>query len=523
MSSRVETIGGEALERWIGAARERGLLEAGLDAGGWAGRPGVEELLYPQSVRRAGPALAAALKLPGGRAVGLFAEQKSHLPGGFEGLARDLPGGLAGLFCSFTHENAGALRALLPYTAPSPLGDRDVTFGVGDRLGVAGAGHLRVMRRYQAYPVLAQQSVRELELTGRSYPEVLDASTWAVFQEGYEDGWGADGDHLKTEEWVRTAMKIGFTMVTADVSDFIRAQQAESSQAAVLSAYAGLPQSYRKRIEDNYLHMTLELDTGESVAFSHAELARVALVYGEAIEQAARLYRAGAEVCGEGGFDFELSVDETATPTTLQAHVFVALEAKEAGIRIGSLAPRFVGEFQKGIDYIGELSRFESTFRSHAAVARKLGYRISVHSGSDKFSVFPVIGRDSRGRFHIKTAGTNWLEAMKVIAGREPALYRSMHAAALERFSKATKYYHVTTNLDNVPPLDSLSDAELPGLFDNRDARQLIHITYGELLRDPAIAGPFFQALERHIDAYWAALERHIGRHLETLGVPKRS
>ena len=144
------------------------------------------------------------------------------------------------LFGTLSHANAVALRRALPFTAPSPVGDREVTFGVGDRLGVAGPGHLRVMKRYQACPVLAQQSVRELDLTGRNYEQVLDASTWAVFQEGYEQPWGADGDHLKTEEWVRTALRVGYTMITADVSDYIRKEFDGADAARISEAYAGL-------------------------------------------------------------------------------------------------------------------------------------------------------------------------------------------------------------------------------------------------------------------------------------------
>jgi hypothetical protein len=225
------------------------------------------------------------------------------------------------------------------------------------------------------------------------------------------------------------------------------------------------------------------------------------------------------EAAGEGKFDFELSVDETETPTTAEAHVFVTLEARELGMNVGSVAPRFVGEFQKGIDYIGDLEEFRHTFAVHAALARKFGHRISVHSGSDKFSVFPIVGELTRGRYHVKTAGTFWLEAMKILAIHEPGLYRRLHAAALERFDKATSYYVVTTNLDNVPSLDSLEDRELPSLFDNPDGRQLIHITYGELLRDPDLGPAFFQALNDHIEEYWAAVEKHTDRHLETLGV----
>src|SRR4030042_883158 len=75
-----------------------------------------------------------------------------------------------------------------------------------------------------ASPVPAQQSLRELTLTSRTYEEVLDASTWAVFREGWRDAWGADGDHLKTAEWVRRGLALGDTMITADVSDFIHGE-----------------------------------------------------------------------------------------------------------------------------------------------------------------------------------------------------------------------------------------------------------------------------------------------------------
>jgi hypothetical protein len=512
------------IEGWIECARAAGIIgDRGFVDAEEAGRKAAE-LMYPQSVKRKGDTVFVLLKMAGvsrnapafawDRALGVFGTGGAA---GFEGEAMEL-GGIA-LFAGLTHPNAAALRKALPFTGPSPLADQEITFGVGDRLGVANPGHLRSMRGYRACPVLAQQSVRELELTGRDYEQVLDAATWAVFQEGYERPWGADGDHLKTEEWVRTALKIGFTRITADVSDYISHRYAGASDAEIVEAYGQLAESYRRRIEKTYLPLKVELDTDQTIAFSREVLARTALIYGRGIEHALRLYRAGVEVGGEGAFDFELSVDETETPTTPEAHVFVAMEAKELGMKIGSLAPRFVGEFQKGIDYIGDLKQFERTFAVHAALARNFGHRISVHSGSDKFSVFPAVGRLSRGRYHIKTAGTFWLEAMKILAAREPQLYRRLHRAALERFDKATRYYVVTTNLDNVPPLDGLQDRELVSLFENPDARQLIHITYGELLRDRELGHAFFEALHRHIEQYWAGVAEHTERHLKSLGV----
>ncbi|MBN1837812.1 MAG: hypothetical protein JW820_18290 [Spirochaetales bacterium] len=513
---------GAPVRAWVQAATAAGLLgPEGFGAGGQGA-----QLLFPRSVKRRGAAVFALLRVAGvglegpaharDKALGLLAPAGAGEGlEGFEGESLSVEGGRRLMVGPLSHRNAQALRQALPFTAPSPLAEQAVTIGVGDRLGVAGPGHLRLFARRAAAPVLAQQSVRELELTGRSYEEVLDASTWAVFQEGFERPWGADGDHLKSEEWVRTAVGIGFTMITADVSDYIHGEYAAAGPAELSSAYAPLPAGYRCRIEETYLPLRLELDTGAEVRFALPELTRTALIYREAIEHALRLYRAA-----EGaGVDFELSVDETATPTTLEAHAFVALEARAAGVRLSSLAPRFVGEFQKGIDYLGDLNAFERCLADHAALARRLGYRISVHSGSDKFRVFPLVGRLTEGRFHLKTAGTNWLEAVRVLARRDPGLYRELYARALAGFSAATRYYHISTRLDDVPALGALEDRELPGLLDDPHARQLVHITYGELLRDRAFRKRFFSALERHVGEYWQGLGAHLGRHLDALGV----
>jgi hypothetical protein len=237
----------------------------------------------------------------------------------------------------------------------------------------------------------------------------------------------------------------------------------------------------------------LVLDTGQAVSFTEETLARTALIYREAIEHALRLYRAGKQV--RPSFDFELSVDETETPTTPEAHAFVALEAWEAGIAVSSLAPHFIGEFQKGIDYIGEPVAFEHNLSTQAALARALGHRLSIHSGSDKFTIFPAVGRATRGRYHIKTSGTSWLEALRILAACEPTLYRELHEQALAGFAAARRYYHVTPDLKAVPDVHRLSDAALPGLLNRRDSRQLVHITYGEILRDTAFKGRFFTSI----------------------------
>ena len=482
--------------------------------------PGATVRLRPGSIAEAGGVTFAMIDVNG--APRLAVRGAAGCARGFE-RERTVPGkkGEAAL-CGLTHANAAALRAALPFSAPRPLGAMDVTIGLGDRLGCAGAGHIAAIRDRRAWPVLAQQSMRELTLTGRTFAEVLDASTWAVFAEGFREPWGADGDHLKTAEQVTEALSAGFTMITADVSDHLHGEVASRSDAEVRSAYEGLDGAYRREIEQRYLAAGFPLAAGASVAFTPRDLQRIVLVYRDSLAQAERLYRAGVEVRGEGGFDFELSIDETETPTTPQAHLFMAMEARRMGIAVTSLAPRFVGEFQKGIDYIGGVKEFEASFSAHAAIAKTLGYRISVHSGSDKFSVFPSIGRLSGSRFHLKTAGTSWLEALRVIAASDAALFRDLYALALEGYPNARKLYHVTPDLSTLPGPDGLSERDGRALLDDVHARRVLHITYGEMLAAPQLRDRLFAALDRGSAQYRAALFSHIGRHLSLLGIGPR-
>ena len=420
------------------------------------------------------------------------------------GLACETCGSVAVAPCN--HETAEFLRRTFPFTAPVPVLGYARSVGVGDRLGLAGPGHIRVFEKYDALPVLCQQSIRELNLTHRTYEDVLDASTFAVFREGFTRGFGADGDHLKKPEEVEYALGLGFTMITLDCSEHIKGDGGSLACPDCEARYVG---------------KTFDVGEGITVSFTADELAKINYIYAEALDFAESIWNKYFADAAKRP-DFEISIDETATPTTPQQHFFVANELTRRGLKLATLAPRFCGEFQKGVDYIGDLAQFEKEMRIHAQIARHFGYKISVHSGSDKFSVFPCVGRETRGVFHVKTAGTNWLEAMRVVAMHDPALYREVHKFALASFDAARAYYHVTTDLTKVPDVDTLKDEELPGLFDQNDARQLIHITYGLILSDASLHDRLYAFWRAHDDEYAAAVERHIGRHLEKLGVPLR-
>ena len=435
---------------------------------------------------------------------------------GFSGIEFESEGKLC-VASPLTHGNAEVLRKLFPFTAPIRVLGKERTVGVGDRLGLAGPGHLRVFQEYDAYPVLAQQSIRELNLTQRTYQDVLDSATFSVYREGYRKGFGADGDHLKKPEEVEMALKLGFTMITLDCSEHMHNEVEAMTDSEVDALYKA-----DSILESKYLGKTFNVGEGIVLTYDLQALKRMQLVYGEMVDFATEIYNRFFKN-GEYEADFEISIDETITPTTPLQHFFVSNELTARGVSYATLAPRFCGEFQKGVDYIGDLGQFEAELVTHCAISRYFGYKISLHSGSDKFSVFSLFGKHTKGRFHVKTAGTNWLEAMKLVAMVDPFLYRQVHKFALSKFEEVTKYYHVTTDLSKIPDIDTLSDTELVKLFEQNDARQLIHITYGPILSTKDSSGGYlfkkylYKLWNEHEQLYSDLLFKHIGRHLKYL------
>ena len=183
------------------------------------------------------------------------------------------------------------------------------------------------------------------------------------------------------------------------------------------------------------------------------------------------------------GYDLEMSVDETDTPTSIHEHYFIANELRLRGIPVVSLAPRFVGKFQKGVDYIGDVDEFEAELAKHMAILHHFNsYKISVHTGSDKFSIYGIINDHAQGYVHVKTAGTSYLEALRVIARQNPPLFRKMLDLAHQRFQKERKTYFLDCQPDKVPTSEQLTDDQLPDLLEQFDSRQLLHVTFGSIL-----------------------------------------
>lgn len=421
--------------------------------------------------------------------------------------------------------NAAALRARLAWLQPRVLG-LQTSAGLGDRLGLATPGHVRAVRAVGGIaPIFAQQSIREMQRTGRTPQQVMDDATWGVFAEGWRDGFGADADHLKTLEDVEQCVAAGYTFYTVDPGAYVDDRAADAEPAELERLFAALPwDALEDRPADllrRYTDLRLELE-GCRVVLDQVTARRAAVKYGRAVAQVARMYRHLLAVAGDRPVELEVSVDETTYPTSHAEHVYLATELQRLGVRWVSLAPRYVGQFEKGVDYIGDLAAFEADFTAHAAIARHFGpYKLSLHSGSDKFSIYPIAARQSRGLVHLKTAGTSYLEALRTIAHLEPALFRAIYAFAREQYPVDRASYHVSAQLEHAPRPEELDDSALPALLEHFHAREILHVTFGSVLTARTATGErrfgtrLMQVLQRHPEEYARHLETHFVRHLQ--------
>jgi hypothetical protein len=414
--------------------------------------------------------------------------------------------------------NAAALRSRLPWLRPHPLG-LATSAGMGDRLGLATPGHVRAVRAVggKIAPIFAQQSMREMARTGRAPQEVMDDATWGVFQEGWQGGAGADADHLKTPADIDACLEAGFTFFTIDPGEYVE----DRAERADLSLLRELAEKLPAEIQpgaSGLLGKAFEIE-GLSLEFDEATLLKAAVKYGKAVVHVADMYRHLEGAAGERPFELEVSVDETEQPTSHAEHVYIASELKRMGVQWVSLAPRYAGRFEKGVDYIGDVNAFEADLAGHAAIARHFGpYKLSLHSGSDKFSIYPAAMRQTRGLVHLKTAGTSYLEALRTIAALDVKLFCEIYTFARERYETDKLSYHVSAELERAPLPEAVTD--WPGTLEQFDAREILHVTFGSVLTEKTAAGSwrfyerFMDLLRTNAGAYAQNLERHFIRHL---------
>src|SRR5262249_33489630 len=303
--------------------------------------------------------------------------------------------------------------------------------------------------------------------------------------------WHVDADHIRLETVDRFLPHSDF--FTIDVADFI----GRAPEATDLTAFLGRHPELVGRIEVPGLNQPIEMTRGD--------LERIAGKYLFAILEAGRIYRHIAAAKGEGTFITEVSMDETDSPQTPPELLVILAAIADAGIPIQTIAPKFTGRFNKGVDYVGDMAQFEKEFGQDLAViafaVRKYGLRanlkLSVHSGSDKFSIYAPVRR-ALARFgaglHLKTAGTTWLEEVIGLAeagGEGLDLAKTIYAKALEKRDALCAPYAAVIDIDagrlpSAAEVQSWSseqfvtalrhDPRCPAF--NPHLRQLIHVGY---------------------------------------------
>jgi hypothetical protein len=300
-----------------------------------------------------------------------------------------------------------------------------------------------------------------------------------------------DADHIRIETVDRFLPHSDF--YTIDVADWIGKPVAPAAVAKFMSQHPEL------------VGQISIPGISEPFKITHAQVEAIAAKYLLAVQEAGKIYRHIAAAKGEGNFITEVSMDETDAPQTPPELLVILAALAGEGIPAQTIAPKFTGRFNKGVDYVGDLMQFEKEFSEDLAVialaVKNYGLpanlKLSVHSGSDKFSIYPAIRR-SLAKFnaglHIKTAGTTWLEEIIGLAeagGSGLVLAKDIYGEALDHLDQLCAPYATVIDIDekHLPSKDVVKgwsaeqfvaalrhDPKNPAF--NPHVRQLLHVGY---------------------------------------------
>jgi tagaturonate epimerase len=326
------------------------------------------------------------------------------------------------------------------------------SMGVGDRFGLEGEAQLRAFQaahqRSVAITPVWNKSNREHTLIGTRPEDVRQAAAAATAACGWQEPYLVDADHIGLRTVDRFLDACDF--FTIDVADAIGQVAADTA----LAAYVADMQRFVGRFPIPGL--------AEPLVVTPKLLQEFAAQYLAAVAEAGRVYRHIVERKGAGNFITEISFDEaTAAQTPGELFLILAAVAREE-IPVMTVAPKFTGDFLKGIDYVGERARFAREFAEDLAVlafaqrtfALPPALKLSVHSGSDKFSLYPLMHRalvQADAGLHLKTAGTTWLEEVLGLAqvdGAGLAFAKALYREAYARIDEMAKPYATVIAID---------------------------------------------------------------------------
>jgi len=369
------------------------------------------------------------------------------------------------------------------------------SFGVGDRSAHQASAQLKAFQKVlsegvQVVPVW-NKSNREHTFIGSQPPSVRDAAERAIQQAGWSLPWHTDADHIRLETVDRFLDSSDF--FTIDVAHSIGQAPSQESISRFLKNH---PELFGN------LHIK---GIDEAIFLSGDALAQIAAKYLSATQEAGRIYRYIANKLGEGNFIAEVSMDETDSPQTPQELLVILAALADEHIALQTIAPKFTGRFNKGVDYVGNLDQFAKEFQDDLCVlahaVTHYGFpdnlKLSVHSGSDKYSIYPIIRQavdKAQAGLHIKTAGTTWLEELIGLAesGDEGThLVRELYATALEQIGALTEPYAsvIDIRMSNLPDLSTVESWDglrwantlrhIPTHPQyNANVRQLLHVSF---------------------------------------------
>lgn len=382
------------------------------------------------------------------------------------------------------------------------------SIGIGDRFGKEGLAQLRALQRAEQGGVRVvpvwNKSFREHSIIGTKPDDVRLEADQAVRAAGWKHPYHVDADHIGVKTVDGFLASSDF--FTLDVADFIGKPAPPEAIAAFVADMARFRGPLRIPGVD-----------GAAFEVTDAALETIGRQYLYAVSEAGRTYRHVAAAKGAGNFITEVSVDEAMEPQLPFELFFILAALAREGVPVQTIAPKFSGKFLKGIDYVGEPATFEREFDADLAVvahARNVfglppSLKISVHTGSDKFRLYPIIRRALQKHgagLHLKTAGTTWLEEVIGVALSGPrglALAKRVYTEACARFEELRKPYATVVEIDTAL-LPSPAEAERWSAEElvahlrhdranpsyNVHLRQLVHIAF----RVAAEMGPEWHA-----------------------------
>ena len=369
------------------------------------------------------------------------------------------------------------------------------SIGVGDRFAHQARAQLQACLRAQELGVLVvpvwNKSNREHSTIGSEPLGVRAAADQAVRDLGWTQPYHVDADHIRLETVDRFIPHADF--FTIDVADSI----GKPGSAESISSFIASHPELEGEIKIARLDTSFHLDRGE--------IHRVAAKFLFAIQEAGKIYRHIERLKQPGTFITEVSMDETDSPQTPPELLIILAGLASEGIPVQSIAPKFTGRFNKGVDYVGDLRQFAKEFEADLAVIahaiQRYGLpsslKLSVHSGSDKFSLYEPI-RQALAKFgagvHLKTAGTTWLEELIGLAeagGNGLDLAKEIYGEALGHLEELCAPYASVIDIDpgRLPTFEVVrrwsSEQFVRALRHdptcsefNPDLRQLLHVGY---------------------------------------------